>query len=168
MSEFLEPSLFERTRLRVREYADTAYRVSFGDRLGFTVFVIAVLFVATFWRMDIAINDNETLANGVQALANGHLAFVDPHFGGENGIAPGTKYYDGARYAREYGLVVPATVIALVLQGLSQVLSLAVLLVGGWCLLAVFLVRELTSDARYGDKLRLSTSQSRLVRTSAC
>ena len=44
MSELLDLIRFERTRLRVREYGDTTYRVLFGDKLGFTVFVVAVLF----------------------------------------------------------------------------------------------------------------------------
>lgn len=156
MRNFLESTSSRLTRGRVRQYTDVLYRVLFGERLGFTVFLVTLLFVGSFWRMDFAINDNETLANGVQALSNGHLAFVDPQFGGENGVAPGTKYHDGARYAREYGLVVPATIIALVFQGLSQVFSLGVLIVGAWCLILLLATRELTRDARYRDEIRLA------------
>lgn len=153
MRTLLDSRAFRLTRPRLRRFAEALHRVLFGDRLGFTVFLVTVLFVGSFWRMDFAINDNETLANGVQAFSNGHLAFVDPQFGGENGVAPGTKYYDGARYAREYGLVVPASIIALVFQGLSQVFSLRVLIVGAWCLLLLLVVREVTRDARYRDEL---------------
>lgn len=151
------------TRARLRRCTKALDRVLFGDRLGFTVFLVTVLFVGSVWRMDFAINDNETLANGVQALSNGHLALVDPQFGGENGVAPGTKYHDGARYAREYGLVVPATIIALVFQGLSQVFSLGVLIVGAWCLVLLLVVRALTRDARYRDEIRLAGTLGVLV-----
>jgi len=153
MRTFLDSRSSVLRRARLRRYGESLNRVLFGDRLGFTVFLGTLLFVGSFWRMDFAINDNETLANGVQALSNGHLAFVDPQFGGENGVAPGTKYDDGARYAREYGLVVPASIIALVLQGLSQVFSLRVLIVGAWCFLLLLLVRDVTRDARYRDEL---------------
>lgn len=139
----------------MRRSAAAFRRALFGDGLGVLVFVVTVLFVATFWRMDIAINDNETLANGVRALTNGHLRILDPHFGGENGIAPGTKYHDGARYAREYGLVVPATIISVLLHSLAHVLSLSVLLVGGWCLLGILAIDELTHGRRYEQELRL-------------
>ncbi|WP_227134341.1 hypothetical protein [Halorubellus salinus] len=145
----------ERFRRRVRHSATALRRVLFGDGLGVLVFAVTVLFVASFWRMDLAINDNQTLANGVRALTNGHLRILDPHFGGNNGIAPGTKYHDGARYAREYGLVVPAAIISVLLHSLAHVLSLSVLLVGAWCLLGVVAIDELTDGRRYEDELRL-------------
>jgi hypothetical protein len=156
MRPFLEATSDRLNRARFRKWKASAFRVLFSDRFGFTVFVATLVFAGAFWRMGFAINDNETLANGVQALSRGQLAFVDPHFGGENGVAPGTKYHDGARYAREYGLVVPATIVAVVLQGLGQLFSISVLITGAWCLLLLFVVRELTRDVRYRGELRLA------------
>lgn len=156
MTSFLDATSVDIERSRFLEWKTTAYRVLFGDRAGFTVFVATLVFAGAFWRMGFAINDNETLANGVQALSRGQLAFVDPQFGGENGVAPGTKYHEGARYAREYGLVVPATIVAVALHGLGHLFSLAVLFSGAWCLLLLVVLRELTRDVRYRDEIRLA------------
>jgi len=127
------------------------YRMLFGDRLGLLVFLVILAFVGTYWRMGIVINDNETLANGVHAVMNGHLTITDPIYGGPKGAAPGTKYHEGTRYAREYGLVVPSAILALVLDSLRTIFALRVLLVGGWCLVVFGAILEIS---RFLDRSR--------------
>jgi hypothetical protein len=153
----LDPLRYESLRSPswVSSVQKSVFRVAFGDRVGFFVFVLAVTFVATFWRLDIAINDTETLANGVAALSDGHLAFRDPPFGTETGQAPGTVFFEGSRYARLYGLVVPATGVSLVLYPLAAIFELRVLIVGAWSVLLLLGSRELSRFTRRKRSVRI-------------
>lgn len=117
--------------------------VLFGDRVGFAIFLGAILFLSMTWRVGVFINDNHTLVNTLTALEDGRLHFGE--FGAESapGISPGTHVVDGKLYGRNYGQVVIALPLLLGLRGLSTVVDPQVLIVGLASLILLVFAKQL-------------------------
>lgn len=121
-------------RVDVDELAERALEVAFGDRIGTTLFLASLVWFGLYWRLGFLSNDQLTFANGLVALADGHLHIERVVYGPASGRTPGTYLSDGRVYARNYGVLVPSLVWFTLLRGLALLADLRVLLVGGWAL----------------------------------
>lgn len=109
----------------------------FGDRTGFTLFLGALLFVATYWRIGIFITDNYTIANTLVNVAEGHLHVTHVIYGPDAGATPGMKITNGRLYGLHYGVVFGALPFLWGFQALGAVADLRIGLVALWSLLAL-------------------------------
>lgn len=112
----------------------------FGDRLGLALFLGALAFFPLTWRIGILSSDNYIIANSVVALADGHLSVETIVFGPSDGVTPGTHLVDGRLYGRNYGLVVTAVPVYLLLQTVSLLADPRLLLAGVWSLVLLAVV----------------------------
>jgi len=119
---------------RVHDTTKRLYALLFGDRLGVTVFLGSLAFLALYWRVGVFITDNWTVANTMVAVADGHL-HVDRIVYGPGPNTPGMHLVDGRLYGRNYGHVVAALPFVWLLQGLAWVADLRVAVAGLWSLL---------------------------------
>lgn len=111
----------------------TVVTVLFGDRVGVTLFLGALVFVAAYWRVGVFVTDNWTVANTMVAVADGHL-HVDRIVYGPGPNTPGMHLVDGRLYGRNYGHVVATLPFVWLLQGLAGVADLRVAVAGLWSL----------------------------------
>ncbi len=136
-------------RLLAGETVETAelrtavVRALFGDHLGATLALGALLWIGLTWRLGFASNDQYTFANTVLAAAEGQLHITEPVYGPASGATPGTYLVDGRVYGRNYGIVLLSTVWYVLLRTLSLVADVRVLLTGCWSLGLVVLSGEL-------------------------
>jgi len=107
-----------------------------GDRTGGALFLGAVLVYALGWQAGIVIVDTYAVANGLVAIADGHL-FVDRAAFGPGFDTPGMHYVDGRFYARNYGQIVAALPLYWLLEGVDAVAELRVAIAGLWSLCLV-------------------------------
>jgi hypothetical protein len=108
--------------------------VLFGDLRGLILFVCALIVFGLVWRIAPSINDTVTLANGLYALEQGSLELQTARYGA--GLeTPGAELYDGARYARNYGILVTALPVVIALRVVKLFSDLHIALIGGWSLL---------------------------------
>lgn len=112
----------------------------FGDKLGLALFLGALAFFPLTWRVGILSSDNYVIANSVAAVADGHLYVDAVRFGPSDGVTPGTHLVDGRLYGRNYGLVVTAVPVYLLLQTVSLVADPRLLLAGVWSLVLLAVV----------------------------
>ena len=112
----------------------SAGRVAFGDRLGLTLFLGAVLWCGALWRVGIFITDTVTVANALANVANGHLAILDSPYALTLGEQPGLVEVDGQAYGRNYGHVLLALPLLLLLQAGTALVAPKLLLAGAWSL----------------------------------
>ena len=110
-----------------------SYRFLFGDRVGLLVFLGSLCLFLALWRTAFLINDTYTIANGLAAVADGNIALTDPEYGSLR--SPGTNFYDGSTYSRNYGVIVLALPFLAALRGIEAVADLPVALVAVWSLL---------------------------------
>jgi hypothetical protein len=107
-----------------------------GDRTGGALFLGALLVYALGWQAGIVIVDTYAVANGLVAVADGHL-FVERVVFGPGFDTPGMHYVDGRFYARNYGQVVAALPLYWLLEGVDAVAELRVAIAGLWSLCLV-------------------------------
>lgn len=115
----------------------------FGDRLGLTLFLAALIFFALYWRIGIYITDSLTIANTLVNVADGHLYIDHVVYGPDSGVTPGIKIHDGRLYGRNYGLVVVALPFLWGLNALTFVTDLRIALAALWSLLVLALALQL-------------------------
>ncbi len=129
----------------VRGAVRRAGRAVFGDRTGLALWLGLVLALAPLWRVGVYINDVHAVANAVVALSEGHLAITELRYPldtiASEATQPGLHRHDGRLYARNYGQVVAAVPVALVLEGLSAVTAPRLVLPAAWSLGALAFVR---------------------------
>jgi hypothetical protein len=115
-----------------------------GDRTGGALFLGALLVYALGWQAGIVIVDTYAVANGLVAVADGHL-FVERVAFGPGFDTPGMHYVDGRFYARNYGQIVAALPLYWLLEGLDAVTELRVAISGLWSLCLVAFAGTLAS-----------------------
>lgn len=125
--------------LYARSFAtgDTLFTSIFGDRTGLTLFLGALLFVATYWRVGIFITDNYTIANTLVNVAEGHLHVSHVIYGPDAGTTPGMKITNGRLYGLHYGIVFGALPFLWGFQALGAVADLRIGLTALWSLLGL-------------------------------
>ncbi|MFB6312002.1 MAG: hypothetical protein ABEH64_12585 [Salinirussus sp.] len=138
---------------RLRSRRDRVGRLLFGDRRGFALFLVSLLFVTLYWRAGIFITDNITLRAGLEAVADGRL-WIEPATGNHLST-PGTSVYNGKVYGRNYGQLFISLPVLWALQALGALTDLRVGLVTIWHLLALLLVVQC---ARLFDRRRIVLS----------
>lgn len=128
------------TETAVHRLLARAGRLVFGDRFGLVVFLVALAFVATYWRVGIFITDNYAVANGLVNAAHGHLAVTDLQYSITFGSQPGLYVADGTIYARNYAHIFASLPVLWLLQALSIVADPSILVAAGYSfvLLALF------------------------------
>lgn len=140
----------EEVRERVRAASVRLGRVLFGDRVGFVVFLAAVLWCVALWRIGIFITDTLTVANALANVADGHLAIRQTPYSLTIGSQPGIVQVGDTVFGRNYGHVLLAVPLVWLLEGLSLLFEPRVLLAGGWSLGLIVLavqLRRLTGNA---------------------
>jgi len=121
---------------KARTRLDRLFLWLVGDRTGGALFLGALLVYALGWQAGIVIVDTYALANGLVAVADGHL-FVERVAFGPGFDTPGMHYVDGRFYARNYGQIVAALPLYWLLEGLDAVTELRVAIAGLWSLCLV-------------------------------
>lgn len=116
-------------------------RAVLGDRTGLALFLGSVTLVATWWRVGVLVTDTYALANGLVALADGHLHVERLPYGPPGGATPGLHVAGGRLYARNYGQLVLSLPALHALRATARVASVRVALVGAWCLSLLATVR---------------------------
>ena len=140
----------EEVRERVRASSVRLGRVLFGDRVGFVVFLAAVLWCVALWRIGIFITDTLTVANALANVADGHLAIRQTPYSLTIGSQPGIVQVGDTVFGRNYGHVLLAVPLVWLLEGLSLLFEPRVLLAGGWSLGLIVLavqLKRLTGNA---------------------
>jgi len=112
-------------------------RLIFGDRLGLTIFVGALLFYMVFWRIGFFLSDDITLANTLANLADGRLAVTESPYSLTAGSQPGLVEIDGQFYGRNYGHLFVALPFVWLLELIDMIADLRVVLAGLFSLLLV-------------------------------
>ncbi|ACV48975.1 MULTISPECIES: hypothetical protein [Halomicrobium] len=120
-------------RERATRLRGLSYRFLFGDRVGLLVFLGSLCLFLALWRTAFLINDSYTIANGLAAVADGSVALTEPAYGSLR--SPGTNFYGGSTYSRNYGVIVLSLPVLYALGGIEAVADLPVALVALWSLL---------------------------------
>lgn len=128
--------------VRVRDAAERLYIMLFGDRVGFTIFLGSLVFLALYWRVGVFITDNWTIANTMAAVADGHL-YVDRIVYGPGPNTPGMHLVNERLYGRNYGHVVASLPFVWLLQGLASATDLRIAISGLWSVLVLGFVATL-------------------------
>jgi uncharacterized membrane protein YgcG len=134
------PSRSESVRERVDRIGERAVGVVFGDRLGLLVFLGALAFFVSVWRIDVLLNDSRVMANTLVNVAEGRLAVTELPYSSlriGSAVLPGFVEVDGQLYGRNYGHLFAAVPLAWALEGLAAVVDPRLLLAGLWSLLLV-------------------------------
>lgn len=131
--------------------------VLFGDRRGLALFLAAIVVLGLFWRVGFFIADSVAIANTLFNVAAGTLEVRESPFSLTVGTQPGLHIVDGKLYGRNYGQVLVATPILLVLRGLAAIAEPRLIILGGWSLAGLGLGRVL-GDILDADRLRYATS----------
>lgn len=139
------------------------YSILFGDRLGATLFLGTLAFVALYWRPGIFITDNYTIANTLVGVADGHL-HIDRIVYGPGPDTPGMHTVDGRLYGRNYGHVALALPFLWLLQGLAAVADLRIAIAGLWALVILGFAVNL---GRLFDRPRLGSLLGSIVALGA-
>lgn len=124
------------TRHHARVAWDRALAVAFGDRLGLTLFVGALLVYLLTWRVGVFVTDTYTVANAMAAVADGHL-YVESATYGPGLETPGMHVVDGRLYGRNYGQVVLSLPFLWALEAVAVVADPRIAVAGAWSLLVV-------------------------------
>lgn len=120
-------------RSGIRRARDLAVRGLFGDRVGCLVFLASLCLFLGLWRTAFLLNDSYTIANGLSAVAHGDIALTTAEYGTLH--SPGTNFYEGSRFARNYGVIVLSLPFLWAIQALSAVADPRIALVACWSLL---------------------------------
>ncbi len=132
-------------------------RLLFGDRLGLSLFLGAVLWLGALWRVGIFIQDTVAVANALANVAEGRLALVDSPYSLFLGPQPGIVEVDGTLYGRNYGHVLLALPLLWLLQAGTALVGTKLLLAGAWSLaLVAFATQAGTLTGRHEVRTVLS------------
>lgn len=118
---------------RLDSVRETVFRVAFGDRIGWTLFLGSLVFYALYWRVDVFIIDTFAIVNALVSVADGSLAIQTVAFGPDHGATPGVYVSDGSLYGRNYGQIVLSLPALVVLEAISAFADLRIALTGLWC-----------------------------------
>lgn len=110
-----------------------------------TLFLLACVVFASYWRLDVFIVDTVAVANALANVADGTLQISTVYYGPADAQTPGVYAHDGRLYGRNYGHIVAALPILLALRAVSVVAEPAILLAGVWSLGIVVVGRRLAS-----------------------
>lgn len=140
-------------------------RVVFGDRMGLLVFLGAMIVFTTSWQLDVFINDNDTLANTMAAVVDGHL-YVDafPYGLFQTPRTPGMSQLDGRYYGRNYGHIFLALPFFWVLAAVAAGVDLSIAIPVGWSAALVLFARTLGAHL---DRKRAATLLGGAVASAA-
>mgnify|MGYP000489314256 CR=1 FL=1 len=144
-----------------RDRLDGCFLWVVGDRTGGALFLGALLVYALGWQAGIVIVDTYAVANGLVAVADGHL-FVERVVFGPGFDTPGMHYVDGRFYARNYGQIVAALPLYWLLEGVDAVAELRVAIAGLWSLCLVAFAGTLAT-LREDRRLLLAGALAALV-----
>jgi len=122
-----------------------AGRLFFGDRLGFVLFLVGLLFTATYWRVGIFLTDNYAIGNTLINVADGHLAIRRLEYSLTFGSQPGLWVADGMVYGRNYGHVFLSLPVYWLLNTISVLFDPRLTIAAVWCLL-LFVALEQTGQ----------------------
>jgi hypothetical protein len=127
--------------------ADLGRRVGawlFGDRVGLTVFLGTLVFVAAYWRIGFLITDSRTVANALVNVADGRLAVVDTPYSLTLGSLPGlVEGVNGQSFGRNYGHVFVSLPFLWALEVATALFDLRVFLAACWSLLVLLFAWQL-------------------------
>lgn len=121
---------------RLRALRHRTVAVVFGDRLGLTLFVSALLVYLLTWRVGVFITDTYAVANAMAAVADGHL-YIESATYGPGLETPGMHQSRGRLYGRNYGQVVLSLPFLWALEAAAVVADPRVAVAAGWSLLLV-------------------------------
>lgn len=125
-----------------REGSSRVVHVCFGDRVGFLIFVGAMLFFALTWRLEPIINDTYTPLDALLAASGGNLYINELVWSPKTG-APGLHAVDERLYGRNYGQIFLALPLYWLFEAATAVADLRILLAAGWSLLLVTFIDRL-------------------------
>lgn len=128
---------------RVQDGYDRALRFVFGDGVGLTLFLGAIVFYFLYWRVGFFIQDNVTIANTLANVAEGRLSVAESPYSLTFGAQPGLVEVDGQAYGRNYGHVFLALPFLLVFEAISALTEFRLFLAGVWSLFIVVFARRL-------------------------
>lgn len=117
--------------------------IIFGNRIGLTLFLAALVFFTIYWRIGFFITDNYVTANTLVNVANGHLFINHIIYGPQSGSMPGLKIHDSHLYGQNYGLVIVALPFLWGLDALTAFTDLRITLAALWSLLLLALAVQL-------------------------
>ena len=109
----------------------------FGDRYGLALFLGALAFVATYWRVGVFITDSYAVANALYNLSNGNLAIVELQYSLTLGSQPGLVVAGDSAYGRNFAHVVASLPVLWLLEALTAVFDLRLVVAAGWSGLVV-------------------------------
>jgi len=110
-----------------------------------TLFLLACVVFASYWRLDVFIVDTVAVANALANVADGTLQLSTVYYGPPDAQTPGVYAHDGRLYGRNYGHVFAALPILLALRAVALVAEPAILLAGLWSLGIVVVGRRLAT-----------------------
>lgn len=111
------PSLSKLANVRQR-----LFEIIFGDVGGAFVFLVVFAGAMLLWRFTFTINDNFVIANGLAAVADGHL-YVDQAVYGDSIQAPGMVTANGQAYPRNIGHIVFSLPFLVLIKALTSVMA---------------------------------------------
>ena len=124
-------------KVEVADLRVAVFRAVFGDRAGLTLALVTFFWVGLTWRLGFASNDQYTFANTVLAVADGQLHITQPRYGPSSGATPGTYVVGDQVYGRNYGIVLPSTILYVVFRLIALIADVRILLTGLWSLTLV-------------------------------
>lgn len=116
---------------------EAVLRAVFGDRLGITLFLGTLVFVATYWRIGFFISDNIATANTLVNSAEWHLQITHVVYGPDSGVTPGMKVHEGRLYGLNYGLVFAALPFLWAFRALNAITDFRIALAALWSLIGL-------------------------------
>lgn len=132
-------------------------RICFGDRTGLVLFVGALLFFSLTMRVDVFINDTNTVLNSLVAVGDGQLHFDRIEWGPDTG-SPGMHLVGDRLYGRNYGQVVLSLPFLWLLEAAGKIADLRVALLAGWSLAVIVFFDQLGAMLRQRDRFALAGS----------
>ncbi|MFT4922222.1 MAG: putative membrane protein YgcG [Haloarculaceae archaeon] len=126
----------------------------FGDRIGLSIFLGALVSFVAWWRIGFFITDSTTIVNTLVNVADGRLAVVDTPYSLTIGSQPGLHRVGDQLFGRNYGQVLLALPVLWALEFLGVVVDTRLLLAGGWSLLVVGFAGQI---ARVTDRRQIAS-----------
>ncbi|MFB6151489.1 MAG: hypothetical protein ABEJ40_06765 [Haloarculaceae archaeon] len=121
--------------------------VVFGDSIGLTVFLGALVLFGLTWRTEVFFNDIKLFVRMVGRLANGHLALGT--VSGVDWLAPGMHVANGRVYGRNVGQVAFAVPFVWLVEAVDAVADVRAVVVVGWSALVAVVAARVGTAAGY-------------------
>ncbi|MDZ7746894.1 MAG: hypothetical protein U5K28_10450 [Halobacteriales archaeon] len=109
-----------------------------------TLFLLACVLFASYWRIDVFIVDTVAVANALANVADGTLQISTVYYGPPDAQTPGVYAHGGRLYGRNYGHVFAALPVLLLLRAVAVIAEPAVVLAGLWSLGVAVVGRRLS------------------------